>query len=256
MTHFIRTEAELDAAIAGLIARDPRMATVLEIGGRPPIRIREGGYTGLARIVMGQQLSTASAAAIWGRFEAAFVPFHHDAVIRARATTLAKLGLSAPKIKAVKEIGKAIASGALDLDTLGKGEADAAHAALIKVHGIGPWTADIYLLFCLGHADAFPAGDLAVQEAARLAFGLTARPNAKELAALAEGWRPFRGAAAYLLWAYYKVAKGRSGTPAASAAKPAVEKIAARSAKKIARRKSAKKAVAKKRGVTKVKRKR
>jgi DNA-3-methyladenine glycosylase II len=239
MTHFIRTEAELDAAIAGLIARDPRMAKVLEVGGRPPIRIREGGYTGLARIVMGQQLSTASAAAIWGRFEAAFVPFHHDAVIRARATTLAKLGLSSPKIKAVKEIGKAIASGVLDLDALAQGEADAAHAALIQVHGIGPWTADIYLLFCLGHADAFPAGDLAVQEAAKLAFGLKARPTAKELTALAESWRPFRGAAAYLLWAYYKVAKGRSGTPTENAANKA--------ARKTARKKSARKTPAKKR---------
>jgi DNA-3-methyladenine glycosylase II len=244
MTHFIRTEAELDAAIAALIARDPRMAKVLEVGGRPPIRIRAGGYSGLARIVMGQQLSIASAAAIWGRFEAAFVPFHHDAVIRARATTLAKLGLSAAKIKAVKEIGKAIASGALDLEALAQGEADAAHAALIKVHGIGPWTADIYLLFCLGHADAFPAGDLAVQEAAKLAFGLDTRPNAKELTALAEGWRPFRGAGAYLLWAYYKIAKGRSGTPAENAAKKAATKTARA---KSARKPPAKKRVAKKR---------
>jgi DNA-3-methyladenine glycosylase II len=228
MTQFIRTEADLEAAIAGLIAADPRMTKVLEVGGRPPIRVRDGGYAGLARIVMGQQLSTASAAAIWGRFEAAFVPFHHDAVIRARATKLAKLGLSSPKIKAVKEIGKAIASGALDLDTLAQGEADAAHAELIKVHGIGPWTADIYLLFCLGHADAFPAGDLAVQEAAKLAFNLKTRPNAKELTALAEAWRPFRGAAAYLLWAYYKVAKGRSGTPAENAAKKSAKKPAAK----------------------------
>lgn len=248
MTHFIRTEAELDAAITGLIARDPRMAAVLETGGRPAIRIRAGGYPGLARIVMGQQLSVASAAAIWGRFEAAFVPFHHDAVIRARATTLAKLGLSSPKIKAVKEIGKAIASGALDLDALAQGEADAAHAALIKVHGIGPWTADIYLLFCLGHADAFPAGDLAVQEAAKIAFGLKTRPNAKELNALAESWRPFRGAAAYLLWAYYKVAKGRSGTPTENAAKKAAKKTTKKTVrKKSARKPAANERVAKKR---------
>jgi DNA-3-methyladenine glycosylase II len=115
------------------------------------------------------------------------------------------------------------------------------------VHGIGPWTADIYLLFCLGHADAFPAGDLAVQEAAKLAFGLKTRPNAKELTALAESWRPFRGAAAYLLWAYYKVAKGRSGTPAENAAKKAAKKTA----KKTARKKSAKKSAAKKRAAKK-----
>ena len=231
MTQFIHTDEDLDAAITALIAIDPRMAQVLEVGGRPALRKRDGGFSGLARIVMGQQLSTASAAAIWGRLEAAFDPFHHDSVRRARATKLARLGLSAPKIKAVKEIGKALATGALDLDALASSEADAAHASLTAVHGIGPWTADIYLLFCLGHADAFPAGDLAIQEAAKLAFDLKTRPNAKELTALGEQWRPWRGAAAYLLWAYYRIAKGRSGiltdkASAKSAKKPAVKKPA------------------------------
>ena len=91
--------------------------------------------------------------------------------------------------------------------------ADEAHAALTAVHGIGPWTADIYLLSCLGHADAWPAGDLALQEAARLAFGLRARPNAKEMVALAEPWRPFRAVAARVLWTYYRAVKGRDGAP-------------------------------------------
>ncbi|MGB7255577.1 MAG: DNA-3-methyladenine glycosylase 2 family protein, partial [Xanthobacteraceae bacterium] len=92
-------------------------------------------------------------------------------------------------------------------------EADAAHAALTAVHGIGPWTADIYLLSCLGHADAWPAGDLALQEAARLAFGLRARPSAKEMIALAEPWRPLRAVAARVLWTYYRAVKGREGAP-------------------------------------------
>ena len=82
--------------------------------------------------------------------------------------------------------------------------------------GIGPWTADVYLLFCLGHPDAFPAGDLAVQEAARLAFGLEARPDAKALAALAERWRPWRGVAAKVLWAFYRIAQGARGRHARS----------------------------------------
>ena len=89
-------------------------------------------------------------------------------------------------------------------------------SALTKLHGIGPWTADIYLLACLGHADAWPAGDLALQEAARLAFGLRARPNAKQMVALAEAWRPWRGVAARLLWTYYRAMKGREGAPAAA----------------------------------------
>jgi DNA-3-methyladenine glycosylase II len=246
MTHFIRTDADLDAAIAALISIDPRMGDVLTYGGRPTLRKREGGFSGLARIVMGQQLSTASAAAIWGRLEAAFDPFHHDTVRRARPEKLARIGLSTPKIKAVKEIGKAVSCGALDLDGLATSEADAAHAALTAVHGIGPWTADIYLLFCLGHADAFPAGDLAVQEAAKLAFNLKARPNAKELTALGEQWRPWRGAAAYLLWSYYHVAKGRSGTPASTkkaAAKPPREKPATKPAvkKRAVKKRAAKK---------------
>ena len=90
---------------------------------------------------------------------------------------------------------------------------EAAHAALTAIHGIGPWTADIYLLSCLGHADAWPAGDLALQEAARVAFGLPSRPTAKEMQALAETWRPWRAVAARVLWTYYRTVKGREGAP-------------------------------------------
>ena len=92
-------------------------------------------------------------------------------------------------------------------------DADEAHAALTALHGVGPWTADIYLLFCLGHADAFPAGDLAVQEAARIALGLRKRPDAKALTKIAEAWRPWRGVAAHLLWAYYHAVKKRDVVP-------------------------------------------
>jgi DNA-3-methyladenine glycosylase II len=106
-------------------------------------------------------------------------------------------------------------------------EADQAHATLTALHGIGPWTADIYLLFCLGNADAWPAGDLALQEAARLAFGLRKRPDAKAMGKLGEKWRPWRGVAAHLLWAYYHVVKRREGAPVPGNAKatwPAVTK--------------------------------
>jgi DNA-3-methyladenine glycosylase II len=92
-------------------------------------------------------------------------------------------------------------------------EADLAHAALTALHGVGPWTADIYLLFCLGHADAFPSGDLAVQEAARIALRLRKRPDAKRLVKIAEAWRPWRGVAAHLLWAYYHAVKKRDVVP-------------------------------------------
>jgi DNA-3-methyladenine glycosylase II len=98
--------------------------------------------------------------------------------------------------------------------------ADDAHAALTKLHGIGPWTADIYLLACLGHADAWPAGDLALQEAARIAFALRTRPTTKEMGPLAERWRPWRAVAARLLWTYYRAVKAREGLLIQPAAAP------------------------------------
>ncbi len=177
------------------------------------MRRRPAGFPGLCALVVSQQLSTTSASAIWGRLAAAFDPFHHDDVRRARAEKLARIGLSKPKIRTLKAVGAAVAKGAIDLDAIGRMEADDAHNALGALHGIGPWTADIYLLFCLGHADAWPAGDLALQEAARLAFDLKSRPTAKEMIALAEKWRPWRGVAAHLLWAYYAAVKRRDGAP-------------------------------------------
>jgi DNA-3-methyladenine glycosylase II len=211
---FIHSDADLDAGMTALIARDPRLAAVLEKAGMPKLRRRPAGFPGLAAIICSQQLSTASAAAIWGRLSGAFDPFHHDSVRQARGSRLARLGLSKPKIKTLKAIGAAIADGKIDLDAVGGMGADDAHAALVALHGIGPWTADIYLLFCLGHADAWPAGDLALQEAMRMAFSLRQRPNVKDMVKLAEIWRPWRGVAAHLLWNYYRAVKQREGAPA------------------------------------------
>jgi DNA-3-methyladenine glycosylase II len=236
MTQFLHTDADLKAALPQLILADPRLAPVAEKAGSFALRRRDAGFAGLCAIVCGQQLSTASAAAIRARLFAAFDPFHHDTVIRARTDKLRRLGLSAPKIKSIREIGKAVAKGRIDLTAVGNMDADAAHAALVALHGVGPWTADIYLLFCLGHADAFPAGDLAVQEAARIALGLRKRPDAKALTKIAQAWRPWRGVAAHLLWAYYHVVKRREGISLQPAAKaPAVKRQ-----KKTAKKKSAK----------------
>ncbi|MBV8592960.1 MAG: DNA-3-methyladenine glycosylase 2 family protein, partial [Caulobacteraceae bacterium] len=106
---------------------------------------------------------------------------------------------------------EAVDSGLLDLPGLAGLTAEAAHAALVRVKGIGPWTADIFLLFCLGHPDAFPAADLALQEAAKIALKLKTRPDAARLERIAERWRPYRGVAARMLWAYYRGVKQRSG---------------------------------------------
>jgi DNA-3-methyladenine glycosylase II len=215
----LHTEADLDAALAQLIEADPRLRDVLTAAGRPNLRRREAGFAGLCAIVVSQQLSTASAGAIWGRLAAAFDPFHHGQLARARADRLARLGLSKPKIKTMKALGSAVAKGVIDLDALSHMEADTAHAALTALHGIGPWTADIYLLFCLGHADAWPAGDLALQEAARIAFSLRKRPTTKQMIRLADAWRPWRGVAAHLLWKYYNAVKRRDGAPVQPAKK-------------------------------------
>jgi DNA-3-methyladenine glycosylase II len=215
MTHFLHTEDDLKAGLKELIALDPRLVPVVQKAGSFALRRREGGFPGLCAIVCGQQLSTASAAAIRNRLFAAFDPFHHDAVRAARADKLKRLGLSNNKIKSIKEIGKAVSQGRIDLDAVGNMDADVAHEALVALHGVGPWTADIYLLFCLGHADAFPSGDLAVQEAARIALNLRKRPDAKKLVKIAEAWRPWRGVAAHLMWAYYHAVKRREGAPVA-----------------------------------------
>ena len=217
--HFLHTDADLHKALKRLVKADPRLQPVLHKAGVPTLRRRAAGFPGLCAIVVSQQLSTSSARAIWGRLEAAFDPFHHDSVRFARAPRLARIGLSAPKIKTLKAIGAAVSKGAIDLDAVGRMEADDAHNALVALHGIGPWTADIYLLFCLGHADAWPAGDLALQEAVRIAFNLKTRPNTKELIATADAWRPWRGVAAHLLWAYYAAVKRRDPAPAQPSSK-------------------------------------
>ena len=216
----IHSEADLDAALAALGQADPRFVALLAEAGRPPLRRREDGFAGLAAIIVAQQLSTASAGAIWGRLAAAFDPLEPTAILRARPTRLARIGLSAPKIRALKAIARAVHRGELPLAGLADLAAEEAHAALTAVHGIGPWTADIYLLSCLGHADAWPAGDLALQEAARVAFALRARPTAKEMLTLAESWRPWRAVAARILWSYYRAAAAAAKAAAKSAARP------------------------------------
>lgn len=209
MPHRLDSEADLDRGLDHLLRAEPRLTEVLAVAGRPPLRRRPGGFPGLAATVVGQQLSVASANAIWTRLAAAFDPFEPAALRRARAVKLKRAGLSDGKIRAIRAIAAAVASGDLDFDALTTMEADEAHRRLVAVHGIGPWTADSYLLFCLGHADAWPAGDLALQEAVRLAFALAERPSTKAMNNLAEPWRPWRGVAAFLLWSYYRVVKNR-----------------------------------------------
>ena len=207
----LSSQSDLEDAIHALLKQDKRLKPIFELTGMPALRQREPGFAGLAHIVCGQQLSTASAAAIWGRISSAFDPFDHHAIRKARADRLGRLGLSAAKIKTLKLLARELTEERLNLDVLANEDADTAHNTLTAHHGIGPWTADVYLLFCLGHGDAWPAGDLAVQEAVKIGLGLKTRPTAKQMAALAEPWRPYRGAAAHLWWSYYRMLRKREG---------------------------------------------
>jgi DNA-3-methyladenine glycosylase II len=209
----IDTQDTLDAALDALVRIDPALAPLRAAVGPVAPRRRPAGFGGLCAIMIGQQVSTASAAAIWTRFATRFDPPTPGPILEAGDEDLRACGFSAAKIRTVRAIAEAIQSGRLPLDELGAMPADDAHAQLCAVKGIGPWTADVYLLFCLGHPDAFPSGDLALQEAARVGFDLAARPTSADLAAMAERWRPLRGAAATLLWAYYRVARGRNVAP-------------------------------------------
>jgi DNA-3-methyladenine glycosylase II len=190
----------------------PILRTVHDRAGDPPLRRRPGGLAGLARIVVGQQVSVASAAAIWQRCEAVLQPFDAARLIRASDEDYRAAGLSRPKVKTLRALGAAVAGG-LDLDALAHLDPDEARAALTAVSGIGPWTADIYLMFCVGRADVFAPGDLALKEAVRVAFGLDERPSTEALAEIAARWAPWRAVAAYLLWHEYARAKAVAGAP-------------------------------------------
>lgn len=208
----IADEATLAAAAEALRQKDSELVgRLLATGGPPPLRRREPGFAGLAAIIVSQQVSVASASAIFGRLEARLAPLEAARLAAATNEDLRGCGLSSPKIRALRAAAKTIAEGRLDLEGLSALDAEEAHRALVAVKGIGPWTADIFLLFCLGHPDAFPAGDLALQEAAKLALALKSRPDAARLERIAERWRPWRGVAARMLWAYYRAVKARSG---------------------------------------------
>ena len=212
----LRDEDALDAALVALRALDPTgIGRLVDGHARPKLRTRDAGFAGLLAIVVGQQVSTASAAAILGRVEAAVRPLAAETFAAIPDDTLRACGLSAMKIRTLRAAAEAARTGTLPFATLPGRPAAEVRALLTAVPGIGPWTAEIFLLFCLGHADAWPAGDLAIQEAVRILLDLPTRPGAADTEAIGARWMPYRGAAAYLLWAYYRQVKGRAGAPAA-----------------------------------------
>lgn len=181
----------------------PAFAPALEAVGRVPLRTLPQGFAGLARIVVGQQVSTAAARSIFARLEAGLPALAPEAVLAASEERLRACGLSGPKLRTLKALSAAVADDGLDIAALA-GLPDAAVAErLTAVKGIGPWTAEIYLIFALRRADVWPAGDLALQKALGEVMRLRRHPDAARCQRLSRRWRPLRTVAAHLLWAYY-----------------------------------------------------
>lgn len=202
----ILTDACVAEGAEWLGKQDMRFAHALSLTGPLPLRRREGGFAALYDAIVSQQVSVASANAIWARLAAAGLT-EADEIASASDEALRACGLSRQKIR----YGKALADAAIAFDMLPDLPDEQVIATLVAVPGIGRWTAEIYAMFSLGRADVFAPGDLALQEAARILFGLEARPSEKQLRHMAEAWSPWRAVAARLLWAYYRVAKSREG---------------------------------------------
>jgi DNA-3-methyladenine glycosylase II len=207
------TDADIAEGLDALVGLDPRLAPIRAAAGPVAIRHHPPGFEGLARIVVGQMVSVASAAAIFGRLEAALGRVTAEGYLALDPAALRSVGLSGAKIRTLDALARAEAGG---LDLAGLAGLDDAEAvrALTALPGIGLWTAEIFLLFCARRADVLPAGDLALQVAAMEGLALAGRPTEKEMRAMAASWAPWRGVAAKLLWAYYKARRdGRAALP-------------------------------------------
>ena len=208
----IRSEADIKAAAAALIDVDPTFAPVVAQAGEIPLRYRPPGYEGLAHIIVGQMVSRASANAIWGRLETLTGGVTGDSILAHSVEELRGAGLSGAKESTLRGLAHACRSG-LDLEKTAYLDADEAIAELTAVKGIGLWTSEVFLLFCAGHPDVFPTGDVALQSAAAQAFELAERPKEKAFRAMALRWQPYRSIAARVLWAYYAVQNKREAIP-------------------------------------------
>ena len=197
------------AALDALVAADPRLARIEAAAGPLPWRIRGGGFAGLLQIVVGQQISNQAALAIWRRLQAHPSLLQPDGLLATDDATLRGVGLSRPKVAHARSLAAAFAAGQLSADALVQLPDPDAIAVITAVRGLGPWTAEVYLLFALQRQDVFPAGDIALAGAAADILGLPRRPDPRALRLLAEAWCPSRALAARLLWHHWRYMTGR-----------------------------------------------
>ena len=208
--HFFEplTEERLLEGVAVLTAQDADLAAIVHRWGPPPLWAREPGFPTLVHIILEQQVSLASARAAFDRLLALTTPLTPTRFLELDDATLRAVGFSRQKTGYSRHLAQAIVTGAFDIDGLAALPDDAARTALVARKGIGPWTADIYLLMCLGRPDVWPVGDLALQVAMQSIKGLAQRPTVVAMEKIGEAWRPWRAVAARLLWHHYLRERG------------------------------------------------
>lgn len=209
----IETLDDIAEGLACLRDNDIRLCTIMDDAGPVPLRRREPGFPGLSSIIVAQQVSRQSADAIEGRLRQMIDPLTAENYLASGEDVWRAVGLSRPKQRTLSAVSEAIISGNLDLEHITALPPQDAIESLVAIKGIGPWTAEVYCLFCAGHRDIFPAGDLALQIAVHEALDLPARPDEKRLREIAESWAPWRGVAARLLWAWYGTRRSRTVMP-------------------------------------------
>ncbi|MGB7206372.1 MAG: DNA-3-methyladenine glycosylase 2 family protein [Anderseniella sp.] len=203
----INTSDDLRSAAEKLFDLDPRFRELHECAGLPRLRRREGGLEGLANIIVGQLISTKAAQVIWARVAAHLHPFEHEHISQMEIDELASLGLTRVKAAAIRNVANAVRSGLFSFDDLHNMDDRQARKSLVGLHGVGPWSADIYLMTCMGSADAWPGGDLAVRVGLQRFEGMETVPDIKQMEVISQKWRPVRAVAARYLWDYYASGK-------------------------------------------------
>lgn len=211
--HRIVTEADVAAGLVDLALLDARLFSVIDKAGPVPLRRLPPGYRGLAGIVVAQMVSRVSADAIWRRLEEIAGEITPHRILGLTDADCRTAGLSRAKAETLRRAAEAVDRGALDLDALCRMEPETAIRLLTAVKGVGRWTAEVYLLFCGGHPDIFPSGDVALQNAVAHGLGLPGRPTPAELDRIAAAWSPWRGVSARLFWAYYARQMRRETVP-------------------------------------------
>ena len=209
LMNIIKTPQDLASALTVLISQERRFDRLLKSYGQPSLRLVPATLESLLSIVTGQFLSLSSSAAIWGTVRAHLGPVTADSILACSPEALVALGLSRAKAKCFHGVANAWKANEINLDA----EAGRLRKQLLNVWGIGPWTADVFLLTASGHGDAWPGGDVALQHAMHHFLDLPTRPSTREMELLSAPWRPHRGAASRLLWAHYRAITGKCQTP-------------------------------------------